>query len=61
MGNYISNNTVYLSAKRIFMRYNIENRAFKQLDKHATNPVAAPKHDAALIDYHKSLKGETIF
>lgn len=60
MGNYISNNAVYLSAKRVLMRYNIESRAFKLLEKQAKNPVAAPKHDAEFIDYHKSLKGTTI-
>lgn len=60
MGNYISNNTVLLSAKRLLMRYNIENRAFKELDRQAIRPVVAPKHDADIVDYHKSLSGMTI-
>lgn len=57
MGNYISNNTVYLSAKRILMRYNVENRVFKEMEKQSKKPLAAPKHDAEFIDYHESLKG----
>lgn len=57
MGNYISNNAVYLSAKRVLMRYNVENRAFKELEKQTQKPLPAPKHEAAFIDYHKSLKG----
>lgn len=58
MGNYISNNIVYLAAKRVIGRYNIENRAFKAIEKQATKPVVAPKHEAGIIDYHKSLKGK---
>lgn len=57
MGNYISNNSVYLLAKRTLQRYNVENRAFKEMDKQITRPVVAPKHEAASIDYHKALKG----
>lgn len=57
MGNYLSNNTLLLSAKRVFMRYNIENRAFKEIEKQGKKPLVAPKHDAEYIDYHKSLKG----
>lgn len=57
MGNYISNNAVYLSAKRVIMRYNVENRAFKELEKQTQKPLAAPKHESEFIDYHKSLKG----
>lgn len=57
MGNYISNNAVYLSAKRVVGRYNIERRAFKEIEKQSTEPMVAPKHDAGIIDYHKSLEG----
>lgn len=57
MGNYISNNTVYLSAKRAFMKYNIESRVLKEFEKQAKKPLPAPKHDAGIMDYHKSLKG----
>lgn len=57
MGNYISNNTLLLSAKRILMRYNVENRAFNEMEKQAKKPLVAPKHDAGIIDYQKSLKG----
>lgn len=57
MGNYISNNAVYLSAKRVLSRYNIESRAFKEIERQSTKPVVAPKHDAGIIDYHKSLEG----
>lgn len=60
MGNYMSNNAVYLSAKRVLMRYNVENRAFKELEKQSRKPIAAPKHEAEFIDYHKSLKGKEI-
>lgn len=56
MGNYISNNAVYLSAKRIVMKYNVESRAFKELEKQSQKPVVAPKHEAGIIDYHKSLQ-----
>lgn len=56
MGNYLSNNAVFLSAKRALMRYNIENRAFKELEKQTQKPLAAPKHEAGIIDYHESLK-----
>lgn len=58
MGNYVSNNAVYLSAKRIFMRYNVENRAFKEIEKQSHKPVVAPKHEAGIIDYHKSLESK---
>ena len=58
MGNYVSNNAVYLSAKRVLMRYNVENRAFKELEKQSRKPIAAPKHEAEFIDYHKSMKGK---
>lgn len=64
MGNYFSNNAVFLSAKRALMRYNIENRAFKELEKQTHKPLAAPKHEAGIIDYHESLKSnffKTIF
>lgn len=57
MGNYMSNNSVYLLARRTLMRYNAENRALKELEKQTKRPVVAPKHDAGIIDYHKSLKG----
>lgn len=60
MGNYISNNTLYLSAKRLVSKYNIESRTFKELEKQSKKPLAAPKHEAGIIDYHKSLKGENI-
>lgn len=57
MGNYVSNNAVYLAAKRALMRYNIESRTFKELEKQTKKPLVAPKHEAEFIDYHKSLKG----
>lgn len=57
MGNYISNNSVYLLTKRILMRYNVENRIFKEIDRQANRPLPAPKHEAAYIDYHKAMKG----
>lgn len=57
MGNYISNNSVYLLTKRILMRYNVENRAFKEMDRQAQRPAVAPKHEAAYIDYHKAMQG----
>lgn len=57
MGNYISNNTVLLAAKRVLSKYNIESRVFKEIEKQSTKPVVAPKHEAGVIDYHKSLKG----
>ncbi|XP_031627187.1 protein NDUFAF4 homolog [Contarinia nasturtii] len=56
MGNYMSNNTLYLSAKRLVSKYNIESRVSKELDKQAKKPVIAPKHEAGIIDYHKSLQ-----
>lgn len=43
------------------MKYNIENRAFKEIDRQAKKPLVAPKHEAGIIDYHKSLKGLQIF
>lgn len=57
MGNYISNNLVYLTAKRVLGRYNIESRVFKEIEKQSKKPVVAPKHEAGIIDYHKSMKG----
>lgn len=60
MGNYLSNNTALLAAKRILGRYNIESRTFKEIEKQLKNPVVAPKHEAGIIDYHKSMKGEWI-
>lgn len=57
MGNYVSNNAVYLSAKRALMKYNIESRVFKEIEKQGQKPLPAPKHDAGIMDYHKSLKG----
>lgn len=57
MGNYISNNPVYLTAKRVMGRYNIENRVFKEIEKQGTKPVVAPKHESGIIDYHQSMKG----
>lgn len=57
MGNYISNNTVLLAAKRVLSKYNIESRVFKEMEKQSKKPVVAPKHEAGVIDYHKSLKG----
>lgn len=56
MGNYVSNNTVLLSVKRLLMRYNIENRTLKELDRQAIKPTVAPKHDAGIVDYHESLR-----
>lgn len=58
MGNYFSNNIVYLTAKRVIGKYNIENRAYKEIERQSTKPVVAPKHEAGIIDYHKSLKGK---
>lgn len=58
MGNYISNNSTWLHAKRILMRYNIENRTMKELDRQANKPKVAPKHDAGLINYHESLSSK---
>lgn len=58
MGNYLSNNTVLLAAKRVLGRYNIESRTFKEIEKQSKNPVVAPKHEAGIIDYHKSLNGK---
>lgn len=60
MGNYLSNNTALLAAKRILGRYNIESRTFKEIEKQLKNPVVAPKHEAGIIDYHKSLNGKFI-
>lgn len=60
MGNYLSNNTALLAAKRILGRYNIESRTFKEIEKQIKKPVVAPKHEAGIIDYHKSLKGKLI-
>lgn len=57
MGNYISNNSVYLLTKRILMRYNVENRIFKEIERQAKRPLPAPKHEAAYIDYQKAMKG----
>lgn len=39
------------------MRYNVENRAFKEIDRQVKRPVPAPKHEAAFIDYHKAMQG----
>lgn len=61
MGNYISNNSVYLLAKRALMRYNVENRAFKELEKQVAKPKVAPKYDAGIIDYHKSLQSNIFY
>lgn len=58
MGNYLSNNTLLLSAKRALGRYNIESRTFKEIEKQSRKPVVAPKHEAGIIDYHKSLSGK---
>lgn len=60
MGNYISQNAVYLMAKRTLMRFNAESRAFKELERQTTKPVIAPKFDAGLIDYHKLMESEWI-
>lgn len=57
MGNYVSNNAVYLTAKRFLMRYNIESRTFKEIERQSQKPIVAPKHEGGIIDYHKSLKG----
>lgn len=43
--------------KRVLMRYNVENRAFNEIDRQAKQPVVAPKHEAASIDYHKAMLG----
>lgn len=58
MGNYLSNNTVLLAAKRVLGRYNIESRTFKEIEKQSRKPVVAPKHEDGIIDYHKSLSGK---
>lgn len=60
MGNYLSNNTLLLATKRVLGRYNIENRTFKEIEKQSKKPVVAPKHEAGIIDYHKSLNGKLI-
>lgn len=60
MGNYLSNNTVLLAAKRVLGRYNIESRTFKEMEKQSQKPKVAPKHEAGIIDYHKSLSGKSI-
>lgn len=40
------------------MRFNAENRAFKELERQTVKPVIAPKYDAGLVDYHKLMKSE---
>lgn len=57
MGNYISNNSVYLLARRALMRYNAEERAFKEIEKQVNRPVVAPKYEGTAIDYHRALQG----
>lgn len=58
MGNYISQNSVYLSVRRFLTLYNVENRAAKELARQQEKPKAAPKYDAGHIDYHKLMKGK---
>lgn len=58
MGNYISNNGLYLAAKRAASRYNSETRAFKEINRQKDKPFAAPHFDAEFIDYKKLLKGK---
>lgn len=58
MGNFVSNNNLYLVLKRAATRYNAENRAQKELVRQTQAPIAAPKHDAGIIDYKKSMQGK---
>lgn len=44
-------------AKRTLMRYNVENRAFKEIERQTNRPVVAPKHEAGTINYHKAMQG----
>lgn len=57
MGNFISNNNLYLLLKRSATRYNVQNRAHKELKRQESSPVSAPKYDAGIIDYQKSMLG----
>lgn len=57
MGNYISNNYVYLLAKRTLARYNTQNRIFREMEKQKEKPVVAPKFDSGQINYRKLLNG----
>lgn len=58
MGNYVSQNALYLAAKRVIIRFNVDNRMLRELDRQAIKPVAAPKFDAGFIDYKKLMKGK---
>lgn len=58
MGNYVSQNALYLSAKRLAMRFNVDNRMLKELDRQAIKPVVAPKFDADFIDYKKLMNSK---
>lgn len=59
MGNFVSNNSFYLLLKRGSTRYNAENRAYKELSRQEKSPVAAPKYDAGIVDYRKSMLGRS--
>lgn len=58
MGNFVSHNSFYLLLKRAATRYNAENRAYKELKRQEKFPVAAPKYDAGIINYQKSMIGK---
>lgn len=58
MGNFVSNNCYYLHLRRCVYRYNVENRAHKELKRQESSPVVAPKHEAGIIDYQKSMRGK---
>lgn len=51
MGNYFSNNSVYLAARRALMRFDVKNSAIKGIDKNAHRPIATS------FDHYKAMQG----
>lgn len=45
--------------RRGVMRFNAENRAFRELEKQKVRPVAAPKHQSNLSRIEQIKKGTT--
>lgn len=54
MGSYISNNSVYLAARRTLMQYDAKKAAIKGFDKKVQRPVVAP------FDHYKAMQGMNI-
>lgn len=59
MGKVLS--TASSQFSRATMRFNAENRAFREMDKQKVKPVAAPKHQASVKEFEKIRRGNIIY